>query len=54
MGYDYEMILDEVAKLSLKGLVEEAKELVRKVVPPLFAIDFTNLMELIERNTYKL
>jgi hypothetical protein len=54
MGYDYEMILDEVDKLSLQGLVEEAKELVRKVVPPLFAIDFTNLMELIERNTYKL
>lgn len=54
MGYDYEMILNEVDKLSLQGRVEEAKELVRELVPPLFAIDFTNLMELIERNTYKL
>lgn len=54
MGYDYEAILDEVDKLSLQGLVEEAKELVRELVPPLFAVDFTNLMELIERNTYKL
>lgn len=54
MGYDYEMILDEVDKLSLQGLIEEAKELVREFVPPLFAVDFTNLMELIERNTYKL
>ncbi|AAA92163.1 putative [Lactococcus phage c2] len=54
MGYDYEMILDEVDKLSLQGRVEEAKEFVRKLVPPLFAIDFTNLMELIERNEYKL
>ncbi|PYH22611.1 hypothetical protein KMD03_gp06 [Lactococcus phage CHPC1183] len=54
MGYDYEMILNEVDKLSLQGRVEEAKELVREFVPPLFAIDFTNLMELIERNTYKL
>lgn len=54
MGYDYETILDEVDKLSLQGLIEEAKDLVRKLVPPLFAIDFTNLMELIERNTYKL
>ena len=54
MGYDYEMILDEVDKLSLQGLIEEAKELVRELVPPLFAVDFTNLMELIERNTYKL
>lgn len=54
MGYDYETILDEVDKLSLQGLVEEAKELVRELVPPLFAVDFTNLMELIERNTYKL
>lgn len=54
MGYDYEMILDEVDKLSLQGRIEEAKELVRELVPPLFAVDFTNLMELIERNTYKL
>lgn len=54
MGYDYEMILDEVDKLSLKGRIEEAKELVRAQVPPLFAVDFTNLMELIERNSYKL
>lgn len=54
MGYDYEMILDEVDKLSLQGRVEEAKEFVREQVPPLFAVDFTNLMELIERNTYKL
>lgn len=54
MGYDYEMILDKVDKLSLQGLIEEAKELVREFVPPLFAVDFTNLMELIERNAYKL
>lgn len=54
MGYDYEMILDEVDKLSLRGKIEEAKELVREFVPPIFAVDFTNLMELIERNTYKL
>lgn len=54
MGYDYEEILDEVDKLSLQGQIEEAKEFVREQVPPLFAIDFTNLMELIERNEYKL
>lgn len=54
MGYDYEMILDEVDKMSLQGRIEEAKEFVREQVPPLFAIDFTNLMELIERNEYKL
>ena len=39
MGYDYETILDEVDKLSLQGLVEEAKKLVRELVPPLFAVD---------------
>lgn len=54
MGYDYEMILDKVDKMSLQGRIEEAKEFVREQVPPLFAIDFTNLMELIERNEYKL
>lgn len=54
MVYDYEMILDEVDKMSLQGRIEEAKEFVREQVPPLFAIDFTNLMELIERNEYKL
>lgn len=54
MGYDYEEILDEVDKLSLHGRIEEAKELVRELVPPLFAIDFINLMELIERNQYKI
>lgn len=54
MGYDYEMILDEVDKMSLQGRIEEAKEFVREQVPLLFAIDFTNLMELIERNEYKL
>lgn len=54
MGYDYEMILDEVDKMSLQGRIEEAKEFVREQVPPLFAIDFINLMELIERNEYKI
>ena len=54
MGYDYEEILDEVDKLSLQGQIEEAKEFVREQVPPLFAIDFTNLMELIERYEYKI
>lgn len=54
MVYDYEMILDEVDKMSLQGRIEEAKEFVREQVPPLFAIDFINLMELIERNEYKL
>ena len=54
MGYDYEEILDKTDKLSLQGRIEEAKEFVREQVPPLFAVDFTNLMELIERNEYKL
>lgn len=54
MGYDYELILDQVDKMSLQGRIEEAKEFVREQVPPLFAIDFTNLMELIERNEFKL
>lgn len=54
MVYDYEMILDEVDKMSLQGRIEEAKEFVREQVPPLFAIDFINLMELIERNEFKI
>lgn len=54
MEYDYELILDQVDKMSLQGRIEEAKEFVREQVPPLFAIDFTNLMELIERNEFKL
>lgn len=54
LDYDYEEVLDTVDKLSLAGKVEEAKEYARKCVPPIFAIDLTNLLELIERNEYKL
>lgn len=54
MGYDYDEILDKVDKLSLQGRIEEAKEFIREQVPPIFAIDFINLMELIERNQYKI
>nr|DAL35456.1 MAG TPA_asm: hypothetical protein [Caudoviricetes sp.] len=51
---DYENALDIVDKLVLAGKPNEARQWIYEHVMPLYAVEYTNLLELVELGEYKI